>query len=98
MICMQNFENEHDVAAIRYAEHNMGDYKLKSDLTHVPPKEQQTNAKKKRKEMLLLKEGIFKEKMKFNRDFLVLREIKRKICRQIRETNTRIQQINIILK
>jgi hypothetical protein len=76
----------------------MGDFKLKSDLSHVPPKDQQTNAKKKKKEMLLLKDEIFNEKMKFNRDFLMLREIKRKICRQICETNNRVQQINTILK
>jgi hypothetical protein len=32
-----SYENPEDVEAIREAQENMGDYKLKSDLNYVPP-------------------------------------------------------------
>ncbi|MCO5589218.1 hypothetical protein L7F22_043184 [Adiantum nelumboides] len=92
------FENEDDIAAIRYAENNMGDFKLKSDLEHVRPISQQTNAKKKRNEMLLLKEAVFQRKIEFNKEFLALRDIKMQISSQIHEKNARIQEINNILR
>ncbi|KAH7291709.1 hypothetical protein KP509_29G029600 [Ceratopteris richardii] len=94
----KNFESEDDIAAIKYAENNMGDFKLKTDLEHVQPKNQQTNAKKKRNEMLLLKESIFNQKMEFNREFLALRDIKMQISKQIHEKNCKIQEINDILR
>ncbi|KAI5061173.1 hypothetical protein GOP47_0023678 [Adiantum capillus-veneris] len=92
------FENEDDIAAIRYAENNMGDFKLKSNLEHVRPINQQTNAKKKRNEMLLLKEAVFKQKIEFNKEFLALRDIKMQISDQIHKKTAKIQEINYILR
>ena len=45
-----SFESPADLQAIREAEQNMGDFKLKSDPEYVPPEVSTKQARKKRKE------------------------------------------------
>ena len=72
-------ENPVDVAAIREAEANMGDFKLKSDPDYVVPEEERMNKEKKRRQMILLEEGMYNIRMEFNRRFLALRDVKTKV-------------------
>ena len=91
-------ENPADVAAIKDAEDNMGDFKLKSDPNYVVPEEERMNKEKKRRQMILMEEGMYNIRMEFNRRFLALREVKRKVCNDIVEKNKRLQQLQTSLK
>ena len=55
----ENYEDPRDVAAIRYAEQHMGDYKLKTGEKYIVPEEERVDADKKKKQLTLLKESIF---------------------------------------
>lgn len=55
-----------DVQAIKSAEENMGDFKLKSDKNYVVPERQRVNAFKKRQQMVLLQESVHFIKMGLN--------------------------------
>lgn len=67
------------MGAIAEAERNMGDFKLKSDPAYVVPEEERMTPQRKRFQMLLLEEAMFGARMDFNRRFLALREVKRKV-------------------
>lgn len=77
-------ENPDDVDAIREAEANMGDFKLKSDPNYVVPEGERMNKEKKRRQMILLEEGMYNIRMEFNRRFLALRDVKKKVCQSAR--------------
>ena len=47
------YEDPQDVAAIAWAEKNMGDFKLKTDENYVVPEHQRINADKKRRQVLM---------------------------------------------
>jgi len=87
-------ENEADVAAITEAERTVGDFKLKSDATHVPPAEARATPAKKRAQMLCLVQAAHAAKMAFNRRFLELREAKRSAVAEIRKRNARLREIH----
>eukprot|EP00741_Cyanophora_paradoxa_P024459 tig00022075_g23616.t1 len=92
------YEDPADVAAIAWAEKNMGDYKLKTDDDYVVPESQRVNAEKKRRQMILLEESIHSIKMGFNERFLALRDLKKRICENIAKDNARIREINATLQ
>jgi hypothetical protein len=75
----RNYENPADVALIVEAENNMGDFKLKSDPEFVVPEEERLNTEKKRRQMILLEEGMYNIRMEFNSRFLALRDVKKKV-------------------
>lgn len=54
------YEDPKDVAAIRYAEAHMGDYKLKSDKSYIVPESERVDADIKKRQMVLLKESVHK--------------------------------------
>jgi hypothetical protein len=53
-----DYEDPMDVAAIRYAETHMGDYKLKTDKNYIVPESERVDADKKRRQMALLTESL----------------------------------------
>ncbi|CAN0115818.1 unnamed protein product, partial [Heterosigma akashiwo] len=59
-------EDAQDVAAVRHAEANMGDFKLKSAADYEVPEEERVNAEKKRRQMLLLEESVAAVRARFN--------------------------------
>jgi hypothetical protein len=52
---------------------------------------------KKRRQMLLLEEGMYKIRMDFNKRFLALRDVKKRIVQDISTRNKRLQVINTSL-
>lgn len=58
----ENYEDPQDVAAIRYAETHMGDYKLKTGEKYIVPESERVDADKKKRQMILLKDSIFQLK------------------------------------
>ncbi|EPZ33083.1 PAS domain-containing protein [Rozella allomycis CSF55] len=72
----ENYQDPHDLAAIKYAMANMGDYKLKSSSNYIVPENERINADKKKKQMTLLKESIRTLKQSFKG--LLIEEIKSK--------------------
>jgi hypothetical protein len=54
----EKYEDPRDVAAIRSAIANMGDYKLKTADDYIVPESERVDADKKRKEIILLNRSI----------------------------------------
>ena len=50
------YEDPRDVAAIRYAENHMGDYKLKTGEKYIVPESERVDADKKRRQIVLLQD------------------------------------------
>lgn len=80
--------------AIRNAEENMGDFKLKTDKNYVVPEKLRVNFDKKRQQMVLLQESVHFIKMGLNERFLALRDLKRRIIENIKKDNARLREIN----
>ncbi len=66
----ENYQDPRDVAAIRYAEQNMGDYKLKTGEKYIVPEDERVDADKKRRQLIMLKESIFGLKQVIFLEFL----------------------------
>ncbi|KAJ3069689.1 Cilia- and flagella-associated protein 44 [Podochytrium sp. JEL0797] len=92
-----NYEDRRDVAAIRYAEANMGDYKLKMSEKYIVPESERVDADKKAKQIVILKESIFRIKEEFNEQVFHLRDRKKELIQYIQSQNKQIQQINLQL-
>ncbi|KAJ3297198.1 Cilia- and flagella-associated protein 44 [Borealophlyctis nickersoniae] len=90
----ENYEDPRDVAAIRYAEQHMGDYKLKTGEKYIVPESERVDADKKRRQILLLKESIYSLKEQFNYEVLGLREKKRKLVEKFEAQNRTLSEIN----
>lgn len=54
----ENYEDPKDVAAIRFAQSHMGDYKLKSADHYIVPESDRINADIKKQQIMLLRESI----------------------------------------
>eukprot|EP00798_Chlamydomonas_sp_ICE-L_P007462 gene7462-603_t len=87
------YENPTDVAEIEEAERNMGDFKLKSDPKYVIPEEERMTPQRKRQQMLLLEGSMHSVRMDFNRRFLALREVKKKVIAEINAKLLRLKEI-----
>ncbi|KAK9811670.1 hypothetical protein WJX72_008037 [[Myrmecia] bisecta] len=92
-----SFENPADADAIDEAERNMGDFKLKSDPSYVVPEAQRVNTQSKRRQMLLLEEAMYRMKMEFNKRFLALRDVKKRVCSEIGQRNVRLREVNAVV-
>ncbi|KAJ3162408.1 Cilia- and flagella-associated protein 44 [Geranomyces michiganensis] len=90
----ESYEDPRDVAAIRYAEQNMGDYKLKTGEKYIVPESERVDADKKRRQILLLKESVFSLKENFNGTVLAIRDRKKTLVQEIREANDQLNKIN----
>ena len=53
------YEDPKDVAAIRYAQNHMGDYKLKTAENYIVPDNERVDTDKKKRQINLLSESIF---------------------------------------
>jgi hypothetical protein len=53
-----NSEDARDVAAIRYAETHMGDYKLKTDKSYIVPENERVNAEMKLRQIVILQRSL----------------------------------------
>lgn len=83
-----------DLKAVDEAQHNMGDYKLKSADNYKVPEAQRVNMEKKRTQMVMLQESVQLIKMRFNERFLALRDLKERVIRYIQRDNVRLLEIN----
>jgi hypothetical protein len=52
------YEDSRDVAAINYAQNNMGDYKLKTSDDYIVPENERVDTDKKKRQINLLSEGV----------------------------------------
>lgn len=52
------YEDPRDVAAINYAQNNMGDYKLKTNEDYIVPESERVDTEKKKRQINLLTEGV----------------------------------------
>lgn len=52
------YEDPRDVAAINYAQNNMGDYKLKTSDDYIVPENERVDTEKKKRQINLLTEGV----------------------------------------
>ncbi|KAJ1511739.1 Cilia- and flagella-associated protein 44 [Coelomomyces lativittatus] len=98
-------EDPQDTAAIRLAETNMGDYKLKMDKNYVVPENEQLNAAKKKKQIILLQSSLNNILEEFNnqvrklqakREILVEKKAAIEQEKQRNEANTQIQTPDIL--
>ncbi|XP_068733143.1 cilia- and flagella-associated protein 44-like isoform X1 [Montipora capricornis] len=89
----EDYQDPKDVAAIKEARENMGDYKLKTAKDYVVPESQRVNAEKKRIQLLNLLDQIHQYKFEFNQSFLALREKKIKIIREMKETVAKLEEV-----
>ena len=92
------YEDPQDVASIRFAKLNMGDYKLKTDPKYVVPESERVDADKKKKQILLLVDSIFTLRQQFNKQVLELRDRKQKIVNVVKSYNGILQEINTQLE
>ncbi|CAK8686101.1 unnamed protein product [Clavelina lepadiformis] len=70
----EQFEDPADVAAIREAQANMGDFKLKTAPDYVVPEHLRMDTEKKRYQILVLQGLVHRTKSEFNEKLLALRD------------------------
>jgi hypothetical protein len=73
----EKYVNPVDADAIKYAQKNMGDYKLKASSDYEIPVAERINTAKKREQLLVLRRNIFESKVKFNIHLNNLRDRKK---------------------
>ncbi|XP_078415672.1 cilia- and flagella-associated protein 44 [Cetorhinus maximus] len=78
-----NYEDPNDVAAIKEAQENMGDFKLKTAADYTVPEHLRINAEKKRNQLIRLEELIHEFKVEMSRKVVDLRDTKLDIIEQI---------------
>ncbi|KAJ3417018.1 Cilia- and flagella-associated protein 44 [Chytridiales sp. JEL 0842] len=93
-----SYEDPRDVAAIRYAETHMGDFKLKTGAKYIVPESERVDADKKKRQIILLKESVHSLKEQFNARVLRLRDKKKALIEYFKNLNAEIQCINSQLK
>ncbi|KAJ3102122.1 Cilia- and flagella-associated protein 44 [Phlyctochytrium planicorne] len=93
-----SYEDSRDVAAIRYAELHMGDYKLKTGEKYIVPESERVDADKKKRQILMLKQSVYSIRESFNRRVLRLRQRKRELVEKFRDQNKQILSISERLK
>ncbi|XP_074652110.1 cilia- and flagella-associated protein 44-like isoform X2 [Tubulanus polymorphus] len=88
-----DYEDPADVAAIKEAQENMGDYKLKTAPDYVVPDHLRMNAEKARNRLLILKDLIHHHKYEFNQQLLSLRDKKIRIIDEIKQLVDKLQVV-----
>ncbi|MBN3326680.1 CFA44 protein, partial [Atractosteus spatula] len=81
----ENFEDPRDVEAIKIAQDNMGDFKLKTAKDFTVPEHLRMNAEKKRVQLVNLEEKMHDLKTDMNEKIMSLRNSKVESIRQIRD-------------
>jgi hypothetical protein len=72
-----------DILAIRNAEENMGDYRLKTSVDYVVPLEEHVNTSRKRDQLVALRQRMFDCKSTFNGLVVRLRTRKQSVIEQV---------------
>ena len=90
----ENYEDPRDIAAIRFAETHLGDYKLKTGERYIVPESERVDADKKRRQLVLLNQSIFNLKENFNKQVIALRDNKQYLLRKFEEYLRNIEDIN----
>ncbi|GFR82702.1 cilia- and flagella-associated protein 44-like [Elysia marginata] len=93
-----DYEDPQDVAAIKEAQENMGDYKLKTAADYVVPDHLRMNVDKARGRLLSIKDMIHEYKYKFNVRLLALRDKKIQVIDQIRDIVKKLHEIQTRLQ
>ena len=60
-------------------------------MLHVSTQGQRSTVDSKRRQILMLDEAVYHVKMDFNKRFLALREVKKKVCQQVAEVQGRLR-------
>eukprot|EP00520_Triparma_pacifica_P008872 CAMPEP_0118658690 /NCGR_PEP_ID=MMETSP0785-20121206/14707_1 /TAXON_ID=91992 /ORGANISM="Bolidomonas pacifica, Strain CCMP 1866" /LENGTH=1758 /DNA_ID=CAMNT_0006551733 /DNA_START=48 /DNA_END=5320 /DNA_ORIENTATION=- len=87
-------DDPRDVKAIEFAKKNLGDYKIKTSEGYEVPEEQQVNADKKMRQLVLLIESIHNIKVKFNKRLTATRDAKCDTYQSVKAFNERIKNID----
>ncbi|KAK3107710.1 hypothetical protein FSP39_020546 [Pinctada imbricata] len=87
-----DYEDPADVAAIKEAKDNMGDYKLKTAKDYVVPDHLRMNVEKARGRLLVLKDLIHEYKYNFNLRLLKLRDVKINVIEEIRDLVSQLHE------
>jgi WD40 repeat protein len=90
----EKYEDPQDVAAIRHAIANMGDYKLKTADNYIVPENERVDADKKKRQLILLNDSIKTLKENFNSKVFALRDCKVRIIERFHESKSEINKIN----
>ena len=90
----EDADDPRDVKAIEDASKFLGDYKIKTSEDYEVPEDQQVNAEKKRRQMILLEESIRNIKVKFNKRLIDVRDSKGQVVLAIAAFNARIRAID----
>nr|KAJ3422153.1 Cilia- and flagella-associated protein 44 [Polyrhizophydium stewartii] len=90
----EKYEDPKDIAAIRYAQLHMGDYKLKTADNYIVPESERIDADKKKRQIILLRESINALKEQYNKQVLKLRAKKVALVEAFAKDNKRIDGIN----
>jgi hypothetical protein len=88
------YEDPRDLAAIKSAIANMGDYKLKTADNYIVPENERVDADKKKRQIILLNDSIKSLKDQFNAKVFSLRDSKVRIIQQFHDNVNRIKEIN----
>jgi cilia- and flagella-associated protein 44 len=91
------YEDPNDLANIKYAQENLGNFKLKSSDDYVIPDNQRMNVFKAVDRLMQIKRFIFVNQMAFNRQVLKLRDYKAELVKNINKKIDRVEQIQYIL-
>ncbi|KAM6987466.1 LOW QUALITY PROTEIN: cilia- and flagella-associated protein 44-like [Tautogolabrus adspersus] len=88
----ENFEDPHDVQAIKEAKEAIGD-KMKSDKDFKVPKNLMMNAEKKRAELMGLVDNIRQKQTEMNSKIVALRDSKVRLLSQLRAQAERVKKV-----
>ncbi|XP_052253766.1 cilia- and flagella-associated protein 44-like isoform X2 [Dreissena polymorpha] len=89
-----DYEDPSDIAAIKEAKDNMGDYKLKTANNYVVPDHLRMNVEKARGRLLILKDLIHEHKYNFNQRLLRLRDRKIQVIEEIRDQTAELEAVH----
>ncbi|XP_062616211.1 cilia- and flagella-associated protein 44-like [Saccostrea cucullata] len=88
-----DYEDPADLAAIKEAKDNMGDFKLKTAKDYVVPDHLRMNVEKARGRLLILKDLIHEHKYNFNLRLLKIRDKKLSVIEEIRELVAQLGEV-----
>jgi len=94
MEAMHSGEDPEDRKRIDEAKQSYGDYRLKLSSDYIVPENLRVNFSKKRQQMILLENSIFKLKCDFNQKIAELKVRKRQIIDRVKFLNNRLRFLN----
>ncbi len=90
----ENYEDPKDLAAIRNAERNLGDYKLKTGAKYIVPEHERINAEMKHKQIQRLALSIRELKQQFNARLFPLADKRKQILTLTQKRLKQLKEIN----